>query len=114
MKHNFKLKASVWNAKPWIFDWDDESGKISGPNASDILEILSWGGVSAHPLPWAWKFSNDPLKNKTDMAAAIGWQHQLPDELVDYYPRPQNQNIPEKTAIGKDGIVVIGDDQMTY
>lgn len=114
MMHHFNLQPTVWHAKPWVFDWDDEAGEIFGPNANDVRAIASWGGVSAHPLPWAWEFSKNPLKNKTDMAAIIGWEHRLPDELVDYYPRLPDDDTPEETYVDEDGIVVIGKDRMTY
>ena len=87
MKH-YECKPLVWHQKTWIFDWDSETGTVVGQNSDEIKTIASGGGIMAHPMPWAWKFSPEPLKNKIDMAAIIGYEHQLPDDLIEFYPKP--------------------------
>lgn len=115
MIHHFNLQPTVWHAKPWVFDWDDTTGELTGPDAAIIRAEASIGGAFCHPCPaWPHEFSHEPLKSKTDMAAIIGWEHRLPDELADYYPRLPDDDTPEVTYIDEDGIVVIGKDRMTY
>ncbi|OFC39737.1 hypothetical protein BAE30_16850 [Acidithiobacillus caldus] len=114
MIHHFHLKPTVWHAKPWVFSWDDETGAVSGPDAAIIEEIASWGGISAHPYPFAHLFSEKPLQNKTDMAAIIGLEHELPPALVAFYPKPPDEGFPEKTHVDAKGTLVIGKDLIQY
>ncbi|GAB4396373.1 MAG: hypothetical protein OHK0048_00860 [Rhodoferax sp.] len=114
MLHHFNLTPTVWHAKSWVFSWDDEAGTVSGPDAAIIEEIASWGGISAHPYPYAHQFSSEPLKNKTDMAAIIGWEHELPPDLQGFYPRPPDNELPEKTHVDANGNVAIGRDLVQY
>lgn len=86
MRH-LELAPIVWHAKAWAFDWDEETGTVSGPDAAELLTIASWGGIGAHPVPAAHKFGPEPLKSKTDLAAIIGWRHALPDDLAPFYPQ---------------------------
>ena len=57
------------------------------------------GGIIAHPIPWSWEFSKEPLKNKTDMAAIIGYEHQLPDDLIDFYPKQDESEVFDPNVI---------------
>lgn len=97
-----------------VFDWDDEAGTVDGPDAAVVRDIASWGGISAHPLPWAHEFSAEPLKSKTDMAAIIGWEHRLPPDLEDFYPQLEDDGIPEVTYVNEDGVTVLGRDRILY
>ncbi|GHU08351.1 hypothetical protein AGMMS50225_06830 [Betaproteobacteria bacterium] len=73
------------NAGPLVFDWDDETGEVTGPAAEEILSVFMRGEVDAHPLPWGVSISS--TKNRTDMAAVVGCFHRLPPELADAYPQ---------------------------
>jgi hypothetical protein len=86
MKH-YECKSVIWHQKAWVFDWDIETGEVSGADAEEIKRKAGGGGIMAHPMPWAWEFSKEPLKNKTDMAAIIGFEHTLPDDLITSYPK---------------------------
>jgi hypothetical protein len=86
MKH-YECAPNVWHEKTWVFDWDVDAGTVAGPDAAEILTAASWGGIGAHPAPAAHKFSPEPLKSKTDMAAIVGWRHVLPDDLAPFYPQ---------------------------
>lgn len=78
---------------PLVFDWDEVAGTVSGPDAAYIQQIAQAGSVPLHPMPNRHDLSNAPLKNRSDMAAIIGYQHRLPAELADAYPY-----VPESPA----------------
>jgi hypothetical protein len=71
-----------------IFDWDDETGSISGPSAERLLSVFREGSVDTHPIPSSHTLAS--AKNKTDLAAVIGWSHELPSILADHYPQVEN------------------------
>lgn len=87
MKKHYECQPSVWHEKPLIFDWDDETGDVTGPGAELILKISTFDAVLAGPYPMEWKLSNNPLSNKTDMAAIIGLYWRVPDDLLPFYPK---------------------------
>lgn len=101
-------------ATPLVFSWNPDTGEVSGPGAEEVRGISRCGGVSAHPLPWAWEFGPDPLRSYTDMAAIVGSYWRLPDELADHYPQLEDDGIPELTYVDADGVTVIGRDQIVY
>lgn len=69
------------------FDWDAETGEINGPGADLIRDRAAWGEIGIQPHPTIHRFSADPLRNRTDMAAIIGYSHELPADLVEHYPQ---------------------------
>lgn len=81
-------------ARSLVFTWDSDAGEVSGPDAEEVRSMAEWGAVSAHPLPWAWTFGQEPLKSFTDMAAIVGLDWQLPPELVDHYPQYEGEGHP--------------------
>lgn len=88
MLHHFDCPERYpWlpNRTPLVFDWDDESGAVTGPGAPYILDIFRAGHVDLHPCPWAGPVSS--TKSPADMAAVVGRSHQLPPVLADHYPR---------------------------
>lgn len=98
IKH-YECKPLVWHQKPLVFDWDIDAGEITGADAQEIKRIAEGGGIMAHPMPWAWEFSKDPLKNKTDVAAIVGYEHQLPDDLLEFYPKQDESEIFDPNTI---------------
>jgi hypothetical protein len=88
MKHHFECPTFSGNplVAPLIFDWDDEAGTVSGPSAEEITRYAGLGGIPMHPMPAEHTFSGEPLKSRTDMAAIIGYRHQIPSELQAAYP----------------------------
>ena len=114
MKQHYNIQPIAWHAKPMVFDWDSETGEISGESAADIIRIASYGAVPCHPCPaWPHSLSAYPLKSREDMAAIIGWEHQLPDDMARYYPSIDGQDIPETSQM-KDGIYEIGADKLVF
>lgn len=93
--------------------WDERAGTISGEGEDWIRELMSAGGVKCHPGPgWYYTLSADPLRNRTDMAALIGYAHRVPDVLVDDYPfTPINELVAE--LLDENGNV-IGIEQILY
>ncbi len=91
MKH-YELPPTVWHEKPLVFDWDVTTGAVFGPAAARILDMATWGTVSAHPSPWSWNLGPEPTKSLTDMAAILGWAHRLPEDLQAHYPRPADDD----------------------
>ena len=68
-----------------VFDWDDETGEVTGRDAERILAEFRHGSTDIHPIPAGWKLTS--TKNKTDMAAVVGFCNELPDVLKDHYPK---------------------------
>jgi hypothetical protein len=68
-----------------VFDWDDETGEVTGRDAEQILAEFRLGHTDIHPIPSTWDLTS--TKNKTDMAAVIGYCNELPDVLKDHYPQ---------------------------
>jgi hypothetical protein len=99
MFKHYECKPIVWHQKPLVFDWDIDTGKIKGADAEKINQMADGGGIIAHPIPWSWEFSKEPLKNKTDMAAIIGYEHQLPDDLIDFYPKQDESEVFDPNVI---------------
>ncbi len=98
----FELRPLLWFEAPLVFDWDATTGEVSGPDAARILAMAKWPSVNARPVPWVWNLGPDPTRSLTDMAAILGWSHELPDELAAHYPQPEGDEF-EATAIGADG-----------
>ena len=90
MLHHFDCPDCVFPKEGYdlVFDWDDETGEITGPSAETILDDFKKGYVSIHPIPSSYDLTS--TKNKTDLAAIIGWRNVLPPELADYYPKVEN------------------------
>lgn len=89
MKHSFNcapLSASLM-AEPLVFTWNPDTGEVEGPDAELVRRIASEVQVPAHPRPWAWELSADPLRSWVDMAAIVGSEWVLPAVLREHYPR---------------------------
>jgi hypothetical protein len=87
MKKHYHCKPLTWHEDtPLVFDWDDETGEISGPSAGRILDMATWSYIPIYPPPQGWDLSQEPLKSKADMAAIIGYRHELPEDLREHYP----------------------------
>jgi hypothetical protein len=86
MIRHFDCQPTEWerNATALVFDWDEETGEITGPSADVILATFKEGYADTHPYPSGHELTS--TKNKTDLAVVVGWAHQLPPELADYYP----------------------------
>lgn len=114
MKTHYELKPTARFAQPLVFDWDISTGEVFGPAAQFILDMAHDGSTPAHPSPWQWTFSKTPLKSKTDMAAILGYQHELPADLADFYPKWQGSGAPETSYTDADGVFVVGNDALTF
>jgi hypothetical protein len=94
MLHHFNCPP-LDNYREWsrdyslVFDWDDETGEVTGRDAEQILAAFRRGSTDAHPFPWGWKLTS--TKNKTDMAAVIGFDNELPEVLKGHYPQYDEQ-----------------------
>jgi hypothetical protein len=88
MNYHFECQTFSGNplVNPLVFDWDDQAGRVSGASAEEILRHVGNGGIPMHPMPAHHVFSAAPLKSHADMAAIIGYLHQLPAELQADYP----------------------------
>jgi len=114
MKAHYELKPTARYAQTLVFDWDISTGEVSGPAAQFLLDMARDGSIPAHPMPWQWTFSKTPLQNKTDMAAMVGYQHELPADLADFYPKWQGSGAPETSYTDADGVFVVGNDALTF
>ena len=86
MLHHFECEATlpkIWDTL--VFDWDDETGAISGRDADYVLNLFEGKTIAAHPRPCEWDLTSP--KNRTDIAAIVGNCWRLPPELADFYPQ---------------------------
>ncbi|MDR1461888.1 MAG: hypothetical protein LBI68_01940 [Azoarcus sp.] len=91
MIHHFNCPPQEWNKNrdgALIFDWDDETGEVTGPSAGEILGIFGEGHVHIHPYPAGHDLTS--LKSKADLAAIVGDSHTLPPELAAFYPEVED------------------------
>lgn len=93
MKH-YELQAILDHLKhlTMVFDWDEETGEITGRDA-EYIKKCAVPNSSTDCGCFKYIMSEEPLKNKTDMAAILGYNggihYQLPDDLAPYYPKPE-------------------------
>jgi hypothetical protein len=102
MPRHYELEPVAWHAQTLIFDWDEVQGTVTGPGADYILKHAAQGSISVHPMPWSHTFGAEPLKSKTDIAAIIGYQHKLPDDLAAWYPQCQKDEDDDSGYSGLD------------
>lgn len=114
MKTHYELKPTGPYAQTLVFDWDIATGELSGAGAQWIREMAQHGSIAAHPLPWQWTFSGAPLKSKTDMAAILGYEHELPADLAAFYPQLPGNGAPDASYTDTDGVVVIGNEALLF
>jgi hypothetical protein len=95
MKKHYHCDPHDQRDEPLVFDWDIETGEISGPSAAWILEVAACRYVPICPPPNGWDLSPEPLKSRVDMAAIIGYRHKLPEDLRGYYP-----HLPRPKGLG--------------
>jgi len=107
---HYELVPSVWHAKPLIFDWDQDLGVVVGQDAERIKELAADGSISYPTMTVT--FSSNPLKNRSDMAAILAYQHHLPSDLEPFSPIPAADGFPDETYVDADGVTVIGRDQI--
>ena len=48
------------------------------------------------------------------MAAIVGYEHALPADLADFYPKWQGSGAPDGSYTDADGVLVIGNDRLTF
>lgn len=87
--------------EPLEFEWDPETGEVSGPGAAIVLqaaeEAREQGAIQLHTGQWS---GADPLRTREGMAMLIAWiSYRVPEELQDY--------LPEAPVIDDDGDVPV-------
>lgn len=93
MKH-YELMPVGEHLKQYVlvFDWDEETGEITGRDAEEIKACAKPYGV-AHTSVLAVRLSAEPLKSRRDMAAICsgfgGMTYILPDDLAAAQPVPE-------------------------
>ncbi|MBN9697178.1 MAG: hypothetical protein J0L85_15430 [Zoogloea sp.] len=97
------LSASP-SIEPLEFDWDERAGTVTGRSADIIRESAAEPGMPVHPMPGYHEFSAEPLKSRADVAAIVGYLHELPAELADAYPAQVDEPVVAE-LIGSDGTV---------
>ncbi|MBS0354060.1 MAG: hypothetical protein JSR83_09190 [Proteobacteria bacterium] len=95
--------------EPLVFEWDEHAGTVTGLSAELIRQAAADPGVPVHPLPAWHAFSAEPLKNRADLAAIVGYLHQLPAELATAYPAPLDELVTVE-VLDADGKVVESSD----
>lgn len=89
MFRSYTLQPAVWHQQPLEFEWDSASGSVRGRDADRVREMASSaitaGHIVGHPYPTSYPIT-DPLRNLSDMAALLGNDWQLSDDLADAYP----------------------------
>jgi hypothetical protein len=86
MIHHFNCPERFGsNSNPLVFDWDDETGEITGPSAEFVLGCFADVAIDAHPRPRIWELTS--TKSRTDIAALIGSSWVPPPDFVADYPK---------------------------
>jgi hypothetical protein len=84
MRRTLALKP-LRNAPALSFEWDDETGAISGRDATLVGEIVAsaerFRFVAIEPHPSSHRLSAAPLRSAADLAAILGQWYELPDWL---------------------------------
>ncbi|GHT83196.1 hypothetical protein AGMMS49960_17530 [Betaproteobacteria bacterium] len=95
MLHHFNCISESGNPGigPLVFDWNDETGEVTGPSAGEILAAFTRGYVSLHPDPREDRDLSS-TRNRSDMAAVVGYLHRLPLALADAYPQLEEDTDP--------------------
>ena len=97
MKTSYHLQAVAKHVSPLSFNWDSETAELSGKDASVVLEIIkaavSQGSTALRPPPNSYDI-DDPLTKPDQMAAVLGFNWQLPEDLQAAYPQ-----LPEEPII---------------
>lgn len=86
MIHSLRCPAIRPQDAPLVFAWNDQAGTVTGPGAAYIERWLRCGVVPLHPLPASHFLGSSPLTSRADLAAIVGFDYQLPDELLADYP----------------------------
>lgn len=102
---HYELEPVVWHETPLVFDWDAETGDLSGLDARRVLERAQPGEwVGCHPRPFAHRLGPEPLRSREDMAAILGEWWRLPADLAPFYPRPDPM---EEDGVDSDVLALI-------
>lgn len=86
MIHSLRCPAISPQRGPLVFDWDDQVGTVTGPGAGYIEDWLRCGVVPLHPHPASHLLAAGPLTSRADLAAIVGIDYRLPEELLADYP----------------------------
>lgn len=97
MFRKYTLQPAVWHQQPLEFEWDAESGEVKGPGADKLLGLVAAavkdGHVVGHPYPTSFDI-NDPLHSEKEMAALLGNEWILSEDLAAAYPQVDEEEIP--------------------
>jgi len=108
MLQSFKLKPGVWHEPTLSFEWDSETGELLGEDEVLVLSLVNnavaEGCVAIHPLPSSYNIT-DPLRNPDQMAAVLGLNWSLPEELKAVYPKVETES-SEIEVLDAAGLVV--------
>lgn len=85
MRHRFDLPPISSTGSGIVFEWDDETGELTGPAADRVRELAALavgdGYVIGEPYPTSYAVS-DPLRNPADLAAVLSQLWVLDDFLA--------------------------------
>ena len=100
MIHRFRCEPIVPDiaAGPLVLDWDDETGAVTGPGAAHVRRWQRAGIVPLHPWAGSHVLARGPLQSRADLAAIIGIDHRLPEELAADYPALLDATADDPTA----------------
>ena len=89
----FRLLPLTETEAPLDFEWDPQSGALSGPDAVRVLglcrDAAAAGGVVSHPWP-TWYPIHSPLTDPAQMAVVLGVDWRLEGELLAAWPLPDS------------------------
>ena len=91
MRHSHKLPSLTPGVDRIEFDWDPDTGEVSGRDAGRVLDVVDmakrWGEVLSHPWPTVYPIT-DPARNPTEMAVVLCRYWVLDKFLADAFPAP--------------------------
>ena len=97
MFRDYKLQPKRKRGHPIEFSIDFDTGEIRGRDAHFLTQVLRsvqlGGETPIEPSPATWVVT-DPLHNKTEFAAAVGFEWILDDDLEAAYPVIEDDSRP--------------------
>ncbi len=105
MKKHYECKPLPYDRfrgeRALIFDWDDETGEISGRDKAYFEQFKPCGEIFyRHPIPgFCYSLGKEPFKSIKDMAAMIQYGYILPDDLKSFCPTWEPPEVPEGATI---------------
>jgi len=96
MFRSYRLEGVTAHDPVIEFEWDPVSGRVRGPNAPLVLDLVEMAlqdnSALGHPYPTVFDI-HDPLHTPSEMAVLLGGNWKLPDDLQAVYPEKEGDDL---------------------